>query len=274
MTRKLLNTVFIFSALFCSCGLYAQTIKTVENVKGKAYLEPNVTPNEAKRQALQQAKTNALRKAGVAEYVNTWKTQITEQTGESVSRSFSEAINSEIRGSVKNYNTIETKSYKNEVGTFVFEVVINAEIIKYESKNDPNFNIQLNNIQEVYYEGANITFEVKPSKDCYLTIFNIAKSEDKLFYPNAYEDSKFLKANEVYQFPFGPINYKSMLPEGMNKEANTFIFVFTKNEPMGFVHTEKNSNISDHEKIWQEIHEIPPKDRKVKVRQFKIFAKK
>src|SRR5688572_17412568 len=68
--------VVVFLSASCCFG---QETKTVENIKGEWIISNDITPLQAREKALSQAKAEALRQAGVAEYVNasdlTYKTE-------------------------------------------------------------------------------------------------------------------------------------------------------------------------------------------------------
>ena len=93
-------------AMGVSSPTFAVIVK-VENIIGKAYVIDNVSPNQAKKEALNQAKKEALRKAGVAENVNAVSSLSTFETGTSFSQYFSEHSLIEISGVIKNYQIVK-----------------------------------------------------------------------------------------------------------------------------------------------------------------------
>lgn len=284
--NTLLLTVFLLLA--GASEALTQDKRQVDNVTAKVYMQRNENLKEVKERAFQKAKVNALRKAGISEGISSWKMQYTQQKGDKVKQSFVESISSEMNGDILSYDTVNQRKYLENIegkqsDKLVYKVTIDATVIEYETATDPAFNIKIDDFKKAYEVGDSITFTVKPSKDCYLTIFNRTLARDLLIYPNQYEDYQKLKAGKSYQFPIegGDITYTADVPEGKESEANTFFFVFTK-EPLKFIKYEEKTvkedgedlmlkTIPNEQKMLEAIKEVPRKDRKVKVRQFKIF---
>lgn len=279
----------LLTVLLCFGGVsvgIAQETKKVENVKGKAYFREDKSPAEAQKEAFQKAKENALRKAGLAEYIRSWKWQRTSQTNDSLSQSFLDAINSEIRGGITDTNLKKTNKYYNEkLKTWVYEVIIDATVKKYESKTDPNFNVEIKGVKNVYTEGEPLRIMIKTSKPSYLTLINLVGDTSLLMYPHKREKPKRFKPQTKYSLPLPSSPFKKYyvsLPEGVNKQTNMLLFIFTKHEPIKFVSTKGRTGdewynpkiIGSDEKVFQQIHEIPPHKRRIKVKHFKIFGKR
>ncbi len=245
------------------------------NITGEATVEGNITVKQAKEKALENAKINALRKAGVPEYVNAWKMQLTRQDDSHPNRVFMESLNSEIQGEVIVKNQSAPSKELNE-GVIIIRISIDATVKKYESKSDPDFTIHLTGTENYYQEGDYASFKIRPSKDCYLTLFNIATENNHLakLYPHPkYTDNiKKLKAGKLYTFPFNSDKgLQARLPKNSKKQANRFIFVFTKDKSRFVQHDEKGY-IDDHQTIFQWISDIPQHKRRVKLVQFEIIA--
>ena len=59
--------------------VFSQEIIKVSNVEGVSYIYGNTTPNMAEKEALNDAKLNSLRKAGIGDYINSSETLFTSE---------------------------------------------------------------------------------------------------------------------------------------------------------------------------------------------------
>ncbi len=68
---KLIMKIFclLIIASLVSSIVYGQEIRTLENIKGEWVISNDITPVQARENAISQAKVEALRKAGVPEFV-------------------------------------------------------------------------------------------------------------------------------------------------------------------------------------------------------------
>lgn len=258
--REKMKKSLLLITLFSSFCLFSQRNKEVENVKGTAIISGDVSPNKAKILALNEAKVNALRSAGVDENINSYQMLFTSHIKNDYSQFFSSDIQSEMQGAVKSYELKGERMYCKNENEVVYEVVIDAKVIQYTTKPDLTFNASIDGIKAVYNSGGNLNFTVKPTRDCYLNIFNITDSDAGLLYPNSYEKQKELKKDVSYPFPTEKIDYS--LGSGQKKsETNRLIFVFTKKE-IPFVKMDKDQ-VTTNEQIFSWIYQIPPDERKV-----------
>ena len=124
-------------------AIFAQEIVKVNGVKGKYYLSNDISPKQAKELAVLEAKTEALRIAGVSETVNSSKVLITTENNQKVEQLFNNIATVELNGAVTNYKIDTILEKKNEFNQTYFEAIINAEVIKYKTKPDPAFYLQI-----------------------------------------------------------------------------------------------------------------------------------
>ncbi len=254
------NNLFWFLLLLFSIPLSAQKIINVKDIKGTSFISGDISFNQAKNLALNDAKINALKAAGIAENIKSYQLLFSSQDKNDYSQFFSSDIQSEIQGAVesfviKNQNTVK----KSEIELYI-EVTIDASVIKYETIPDITFDTYIEGVKAVYNNYDHLVFSVKTSRPCYVTIFNINDTEATLMYPNSVEKPFSLKAIETYNFPVGEVDYEleTSLKE---KETNRLIFVFTKTA-IPFIKMDKDQ-VTTNEAIFNWIYSIMPDQRRV-----------
>ena len=206
----------------------AQKTQKVRGIKGIAYMNETVSLKEAKAQALNEAKINALKSAGVIENINSYEVLMSTQENKDFSQYFTSGILTDLQGAISNYKIVKdfqvNKKNENE---FSVEVVIDAEVLFYDTKPDPNFDVKLEGVRNIYVNKENLNFSVTPTEDCYLKVFNWSEGIATMVYPNSYENAMLLKKDVKTVFPISKVNYQ-LETEGMADEKSKWIFVFTK----------------------------------------------
>jgi len=257
MLRKtLLAIVFLFVVLLA----FAQKEIHVSGVAGKAFIYADVSPNQAKKVALNEAKTNALRKAGIEESIASYQDLFSSESGEKFDQYFNSAIQTEINGVLKSYEIVNDTMYCVSKSQIVYEVIIDACVIKYDTKPDAQFSASVTGLKTAYMNGDKLSFNLEVTRDCYLTIFNMADSSVSVLFPNNYEERILLKSKQTYEFPFKngikyPLRTKSKI------ESNRLIFVFTKKE-LPLIKLMKKEDLK-MEDIFEFIYSISPDMRYV-----------
>ena len=259
MNSKLFLCLSIIVLNVAPAPIIAQKIKQVHDIKGTAFISGDISPNQAKAQALNNAKINALKAVGIGEHINSYQLLFTSQQKNDYSQFFTSDIQSEIQGAVQWYEVKSEKTYCKSESEIICEVTIDASVIKYETKPDVNFDANIEGVKGAYNNDDKLTFSVKTTQSCYLTIFNITDKEAFMLYPNAYEKQVKCNAMELYKFPIAKIDYT--LHTDMKQETNRLIFVFTKT-PILFIKMDK-AQLTTHENIFSWIYSIMPNQRKV-----------
>ena len=254
------SLLILFIVLGLSVNLFAQKVIEVKGIKGIAYINGDVSPNEAKLQAINEAKLNALKAAGIGENIKSYQLLFSSEDKNDYSQFFSSDIQSEIQGAVQDYsiqNQITVQ--KNELELYV-EVTINASVIKYDVKPDIAFDVNIEGIKAVYNNDSKLNFTIKTTKESYLTIFCISDVDATQLYPNEYEKQTQIKPLNVYSFPSSNFQYElhTDLPKS---ETLRLIFVFTK-EAIPFIKMDKDQ-VTTNDAIFSWIYSIMPDQRKV-----------
>lgn len=252
--------LLIITQLLFNQLLHSQKIKETVGVVGSALISGDVSPNQAKQQALNDAKTNALKMAGIGEQINSYQLLFTSQQKNDYSQFFSSDIQTEIQGAIQSYTVKNERVYCKNEFEIVSEVTIDASVIKYETKPDVTFDAVIEGVKGAYNNDENLNFSVKTSQPSYLTVFDITDKEAFVLYPNVYEKQIPTKPFEYLNFPVANINY-TLHTDLKDKETNRLIFVFTKTS-VPFIKMDKNQ-VTTNENIFSWIYSIMPDQRKV-----------
>src|ERR1035437_4782417 len=137
MSKSEIITAFVFLFFVLTADkVFSQETREAKAVKGSAFVTGDVSPNQAKIQALNDAKINALKAAGIEEHINSYQMLFTSQIKNDYSQFFSSDIQSEIQGAVQSYEVKSEKIYCKNEFEIICETTIDASVIKYNSKPD------------------------------------------------------------------------------------------------------------------------------------------
>jgi hypothetical protein len=225
----------------CATLCVAQEIRAVEGVKGEWLISNDITPVQAREKAIDQAKAEALRKAGAAEYVTesnlTYKTE-KDKTLKDIHESLTSV---DVSGEISGYQVKKEEKKINEFGNLMYEVWIDATVIVHKTTRDPGFNLDVRGLSDSYRSSDELIFEITPSKEGFLNIFILAEDESLRLYPNKYEKPEKLAGGEIYKFPRSrALDYEVSSEKSM--EVNRLILLYTKYE-VPFVGEETPENI-------------------------------
>lgn len=262
------NKLLLFSFLFfLTLNLLAQKTVHLKGIKGQAFISGDISPNQAKLLAINDAKINALKAAGIGENISSYQLLFNSQEKNEYSQFFTSDIQSEIQGAVESFDIINQTTIRKSDIELYLEVTIDASVIKYDTKSDTNFDVFVDGIKGVYNNNDKLTFGVKTSKPCYLTIFNISDTEATLMFPNNFEKNNLFNPLKTYQFPIAQVDY-ILETEMKDKEVNRLIFVFTKTS-VPFIKM-NDDQLTTSDAIFSWIYNIMPDQRKVEYRSIII----
>ena len=140
--------------IFTVFTLFSQeTKKNVTGAKGRCQLVGSISYDDAKAKALAEAKTDALKLAGVAEHIQSYDMLYKSEIGNKYEEFFSSDMQSEIRGAVSSYNITSETTDKDETKILYIELTIDAEVIIYSSSPYPAFKVNIDGINKGYKNG-------------------------------------------------------------------------------------------------------------------------
>ena len=213
----------------CASCCFAQETKSVEGIKGEWIISNDITPIQARANAIDQAKAEALRNAGVAEHIAEssllYKTEKDNKL-EDIHKSMTTV---DVSGEISGFQITKEEKKLNEFGNLMYEVWINASVILHKTSKDPGFNLDVKGIHDSYRSPEELIFEIKPSKEGFLNIFILGDDESLLLYPSKFEKPEKFERGETYKFPRSrALDYEVSSEEGM--EVNYLILLYTKSE--------------------------------------------
>jgi hypothetical protein len=224
--------------------LCAQTQK-IKNAEGQ-WLVVNITPEQAREKALEEAKKDALRKAGVSERIKSSNTVSVVAGNRESSELFSMFSNIEMEGGVTEWTFKKDAIEINSIdGQPYWNVIIDATVKKYSTMPDPEFKIDVAGLRSNgYRNGEEITFSVTPNKDGYLKIFLFENVDDaSQLFPNEFEQNSKLQEKKTVIFSKDAIGFgfDAVKTSAEKHEHNVLLFVYTKGDiPFSGTATRKN----------------------------------
>ncbi|HZJ74051.1 MAG TPA: DUF4384 domain-containing protein [Perlabentimonas sp.] len=253
----------------------SQEIIEVKGAIGESEIVGRISEVEARQLAINNAKVEALRKAGVGEYLKTYENLFRSETNNDFSEFFSSDIHAELQGAIKEYQIVDEKRKVDQItNLFMYEVTLNASVILYSSKPDPTFTVKVEGVKSVYEDGENFEFTIYSTKDCFLHIFGVADGYTAMLYPNSLESQKPIKADKTVSFPLGYMEYP-LFKTGDKPEVTRVIIVFTK-EPIRFLKYKPmlvdgfEDWVTTSEDIFSWIYSITPDARMVEYQVFTV----
>ena len=248
--------------LFASYCL-AQETRNVEMIKGEWIISNDITPIQARAKAIDQAKAEALRNAGVAEYVAESNLLYKTEKDAELKDIHKSLTSVDVSGEISGFQVIKEEKKVNEFGNLMYEVWINASVMLHKTTKDPGFNLDVKGIHDRYDSPEELIFEIIPSKEGFLNIFILDDNESLLLYPNKYEKREKFEGGTTYKFPRSRgLDYEVSAEDNM--EVNYLILLYTKSE-IPFVGEETPEN------ILQFIARIDPAQKCVK--SYPIFIR-
>jgi hypothetical protein len=211
--------------LSAACA-HAQTRK-VMGVPGRASIV-NITPEQAKQKAIDEAKAEALRLAGVEEWVQTVNFLQTREANNQVTDFFHSLTSVQTMGNVTSWSLVSEDKIKDESGNLVYEVLIDAEVKLYKTRPDPEFVVNVKGLAPVYKNGEDLAFTALPNSGGYLSVFIIDHESNVVqLYPNTEEPMMPMVAAQSYSFPMSK-HYRYEVFTNQKEETDYVFFLFTK----------------------------------------------
>jgi hypothetical protein len=239
-----------------------------QDIKGATgrWVIANITPELAKEKAIEEAKKEALRMAGIEENLKASDVLSTIDANNKNMQIFSSFSSIELQGAITNYTIVEDTQEKNSTdGKFYAVVVIDATVKKYHSTVDPEFRINVSGLRSNGYKnGEAITFSVLPNKDGYLKVFLFENTDvASVVFPNDYEPNRRFRAKEKVAFPTVGIDYTAEKSTDEKLEHNLLLFVYTKSDIPFY-------GVATYPRVLGWVNGIEPNEREVIVENILI----
>jgi hypothetical protein len=263
--KKLVFLTGVIVFLFLAMDIQAQK-KVDVTARGK-YEARDLTLEQVKNKAVDEAKRNAMTKAGIAENVTVNDFLYTFEDNEKFQEIFQSFVSTETGADIVVHDIREIDRDINEFGNILMEVEIDATVYKHKKEADPAFTFKVEGVRNYYIENDPLKFSFLPSFDGYLKIFNVTDETAFILYPykdpenpvlNDKTGKKFNREAKV-AFPVNPNldgYYFAIDNPQKPKEYNLLIFVYTKKD-IAFLEEVRVTSIME----W--IYDIPPDQRHV-----------
>ncbi|HTE28748.1 MAG TPA: hypothetical protein VK666_00130 [Chryseolinea sp.] len=213
----------------CASCCFAQDVKKVEMIMGEWTISNDITPIQARANAIDQAKAEALRIAGASEYVAE-SSLLYKSEKDNKLKDIHESVTSiDVSGEISGFQIVKEQKKLNEFGDLKYEVWINASVILHTGSKDPGFNVDVKGIRDSYRSPEELIFEVMPAKEGFLNIFILGDDESLLLYPNKLEKREKFEGGKPYKFPRSKaLDYEVSTQE--SAEVNYLVLLYTKSE--------------------------------------------
>ncbi|MFN8314742.1 MAG: hypothetical protein U0289_18185 [Cyclobacteriaceae bacterium] len=179
----------------------AQQKITLTNIPGSWVISADITPTQAREKAIQQAKLEALRQAGVPERISESNILYKSDKGSGTSRRFKSIVTTSVSGADIRIQSHQRRKHTDQYGGLIYSVTLNCTVVIHNSKEDPSFNMEVTGIRETYQSPDQLSFDIKPFKDGFLTVFYLGDSTADKIYPNPIERPEKLESGKTYHFP-------------------------------------------------------------------------
>jgi hypothetical protein len=239
--RSLLAARIAAVVCLSACCCFAQETKNVEGIKGEWVISNDITPIQARAKAIDQAKAEALRSAGVSEYVAESSLLYKTEKDKELKDIHKSLTSVDVSGEISGFQITKEEKRLNEFGNLTYEVWINATVMLHNTFKDPGFDVGVSGIRDSYRSPEELVFEILPSKEGYLNIFILDDDESLRLYPNKFEKVEKFEGGKSYKFPRSrALDYEVSAEDEM--EVNYLILLYTKSE-IPFLGEETSENI-------------------------------
>jgi hypothetical protein len=187
------------------------------------------TPEQARREALQRARDEAVAEAAGIRVAAQQLRLRTEQDG-ALSDGFSYLVQTSTEGRIVREQVTYRTRLEGEIP--VYEATLVAEVVLEEGVRDPGFTLDLATepATRIYRDGEALVLEVTASRRCYLTLIQLA-SDGRLavLVPNRFLADNEIDAGETVRFPGESAGFeiRAQLPDGREREHERLLAVAT-----------------------------------------------
>ena len=270
---------FILVLVLFNSPVFSQDSEWV-TVDGIAPIE-NVTKNEARKMAIANARREAVEKVVGVDILSETMVINYNVSGDVIRTiPYGKVIGQEI---IKEEIELIPAKNKGDAPYLAYKIKMRARVIKEKGQTDVFFRLEAELNRTVFREGDLMEIRVTPSRDCYLSIFNILEDETAIIlFPNRFKQNNFVKANATFTFPDDTdrkkgITLEAFLGAGKEKE-DEIIHILALKEPLHFntarfqegiygIYDGKSAMVSD---LVKNIVGIPLSHRAEKFIQYRI----
>lgn len=237
LTKRCFDSFLLFFLCLFLQGAQAQEVQWVQ-VTGKS-ISRDKSPDEAFDEALNDARKQALLRAGVPEQMVVSSLVHSYGKANEIETYFDGISNAESSANIRIDSVLAERRRFDDYGNMIVSVDVEAAVYRYKEAKDPAFYFDLTGLKDVYYVDEPITFSFEPSRQGHLTIFAFNEQEAFVLYPYKHEKYAYLSDEPNFLFEAGkrvefPMHeaylpgYSIELKEGLSEESCLLVFVYTK----------------------------------------------
>jgi len=192
----------------------------------------NLTPDEARENAMQDACKMALEYFGVE--VDSRTLSINAESNYKINiNHFSRITRLATNGVILAKEILEENI--TTIGNNIYQVVkMKIKVGKQKGEKDPYFRVEAQLNRDRFQEKDLMEISIQPTVDCYVTVFYIASDESVgTIFPNCVSEDNFVKANEILQLPKDGINFPVTLLPNRTEDTEMIKIIATK-KPLNF----------------------------------------
>ena len=199
----------------------------------------NITLEDARNQAFDRARTDALAKARL-EVTGVTGRQIKEDSAREIYDNFIQFTSTRTQGLIDEVDTLfdelVTQSFPGSKPVYIYRACIRARVVTEDGKPDPAFIIEMSLNRGTFRDGDTMVVVITASRDCYVTIFNLYYNDSlSVVFPNQLMTDNRLAASDTLFIP--PRNAFWDMPvrlaPGHNRDEEALLAVATE-KPIPF----------------------------------------
>ena len=250
MKKLILISILILLFLACSQNVTVdkspQEVKIINPIKNQltpinsewvevttsVQIHDDITKTEAREKAMQNACVMALEYFGV-EVDNRTLLINAESNFKTNINHFSEITKLTTNGIILGKEILDDSVIT--VGNNSYQTIkMKIKVGKQKGEKDPYFRMEAQLNRDQFKENDFVEISIKPTIDCYVTVFYIASDESVgTIFPNCISEDNFVKANEILQLPEEGVNFKVTLLPNRTEDTEMIKIIATK-KPLNF----------------------------------------
>jgi hypothetical protein len=201
-----------------------QTVEVVAEVYGLG-----LTPEEAKREALQRARAKAVAQVTGIQ-VSAQQLRFKSERPDEVVDAFSSLIRTSTYGRIVREEVSYRTTLEGDIP--VYRAALRAEVAMERGDSDPAFSLDLQTrpSSHTFRSGEPLTLELTASKDCYVTVLNIFSDGNvALLFPNERDGDNRISAGEAFSWPTPArgLELRATLREGLDRDREQLLAIAT-----------------------------------------------
>ncbi len=196
----------------------------------------NITPEEARRQAFDKARVDALSKVRLEVTGVTSRSQRDNSAHESYDH-FIQFSTTRTQGKIVEVDTLfdapEVPQVPGRTSVFQYRATIRAKIVTKLGESDPTFTLLMSLNEQTYRDGEVMVIKITSSKDCFVTLFNLYSNDSlSVLLPNKEMSDNFLNAEDTLTIPPTTANWEIpvSLIQGKDNDTEAILAIATKRE--------------------------------------------